>query len=172
MMLTEQDFIEWVEDLRSDDPAWRAVTLRTLWDMPTGDARILPYVEQLLYDKTPCVLGLPYIFGEIRWLAAKALAAERKTQGISTPVHVQNVVQPIYSSIITAAEEAAGLEYKPGIEGILENFWILRDMGYLPRIDMDILPLLDSPSPTPTPETAPALPIEQKSPQLALVPAI
>ena len=170
-MLTEQDFIEWVEDLKSDDPAWRAVTLRTLRDMPTGDARILPHVEQLLHDKTPCVLGLPYIFGEIRWLAANALAAEREAQGISTPVHLQNVVRPIYSPTITAAEEAVGLEYKPGIEGILVNLGILRDMGHLPRIDIDISPQLDSTIRVSTPESTHTLPTEQKSRHLALVPA-
>jgi hypothetical protein len=70
-MLTNQEFTELVEDLTSQEPDWRAITLRVLLKMPAADERVLPYLEQLLHDKRACLLGIPYIFGEVRWLAAK-----------------------------------------------------------------------------------------------------
>lgn len=165
--MTDQDFAEFVEDMMNGDITLRGASLRALSKLPTGDERFLPYLEQLLYDKTPCVLGIPYIFGEIRWLAAHALAAEREVQGILTPVRLQNVVRPIYTAGISEAEEAAGVEFKWGVEGVLENLPILRDMGYLPMYDLNLSPspkslLVSAPSPTP---------IEPRPRQLEFVPA-
>ena len=68
------------------------------------------------------------------------MAAERAALGINEPVGVQNVVKPINTAGITYAEEAANVEFKGGVEGVLENLAILRDMGYLPRIDLNLWP--------------------------------
>lgn len=87
-MMTDQDFTEFVEDMMNGDITLRASSVEALWKLPTGDKRFLPYLEELLHDKTPCVLGLPYIYGEIRWLAAHALAAEREVQGIGVLVYL------------------------------------------------------------------------------------
>ncbi|MGB0384997.1 MAG: hypothetical protein ACPGWR_09260 [Ardenticatenaceae bacterium] len=167
-MMTDQDFSEFVEDMMNGDITLRAASLEALWQRPTGDKRFLPYLEQLLHDKTPCVLGLPYVFGEIRWLAAQALAAEREVLGITKPVRLQNVVKPIYTAGISQAEQAAGVEFKWGVEGVLENLAILRDMGYLPMCELNLSPspkssLVAAPSPTP---------VEQRPRQLELVPAL
>lgn len=165
--MTDQDFTEFVEDMMNGDITLRASSVEALWKLPTGDERFLPYLEELLHDKTPCVLGLPYIYGEIRWLAAHALAAEREVQGISQPVRVQNVVKPIYTPGISKAEKAAGVEFKWGVEGVLENLAILRDMGYLPMYDLNL-----SPSPNSSLVSAPSpAPIEKPYRQLELVPA-
>lgn len=166
-MLTDQDFRDFVEDITNGTLRLRAGSLRALWQMPSRDPRLLPYLEHLLYDKTPCILGFPLIFGEVRWLAAQALAAERTALGIREPVRVQNVVHPIYTSGITQAEEAAGIEFKGGVEGVLENLAILRDLGYLPMYDLE-LPRKREPSFKPTSPK----PIIQQSPlKLALVPS-
>jgi len=146
-MLTNQDFTELAEDLRSEELSLRVATLKAFRKLPSGDARILPHLEPLLQDKTPCILGYPYIFGEVRWLAAHALAAERAALGMNQPVRVQNVVKPINTAGITYAEEAANVEFKGGVEGVLENLAILRDMGYLPLIDLDFLPFDKYPHP-------------------------
>ena len=139
-MLTDQDFTELMEGLTGPDESARGITLRALWQLPTGDKRFLPYLEELLNDKTPCLLGLPFIYGEIRWLAAQALAAEREAQGIMEPVYLENIVKPIYTDGISKAEEEAGVEFKWGVEGVLENLPILRDGGYLPMYDLELWP--------------------------------
>ncbi len=139
-MLTDQEFTELVEDLTGEDFSLQVATLQVLWQKPSRDKRILPYLEELLDDKTPCLLGLPFIYGEIRWLAAQALAAEREAQGIMEPVYLQNIVRPIYTDGISKAEMEAGVEFKWGVEGVLENLPILRDMGYLPMYDLELWP--------------------------------
>ena len=149
-MLTDQDFSELTEDLRSEDLSLRVATLKAFRKLPSGDPRILPHLERLLQDKTPCVLGYPYIFGEVRWLAAHALAAERAALGINQPVRVQNVVKPINTAGIAYAEEVANVEFKGGVEGVLENLAILREMGYLSLIDLDFLPFDKYPCPPKT----------------------
>ena len=64
-MLTDQEFTELLEDMNRDEVVWRAAALQDLWEFPSADPRILPYLEERLHDKTPCALGHPYIFGEI-----------------------------------------------------------------------------------------------------------
>lgn len=167
-MMTDQEFGEFVQDMMNGDITLRAASLRALWKRPSGDERFLPYLEQLLHDKTPCVLGFPYVFGEIRWLAAHALAAEQEVLGITKPVRLQNVVKPIYTAGISQAEQAAGVEFKWGVEGVLENLAILRDMDYLPMYDLNL-----SPSPKSRLVGAPAsTPMEQRPRKLKLVPAL
>jgi hypothetical protein len=124
----------------------------------------LPYLEELLDDKTPCLLGLPFVYGEIRWLAAQALAAEREAQGMTEPVYLENIVRPIYTDGISKAEREAGVEFKWGVEGVLENLAILRDMGYLPMYDLELWP-------RPTQKMALSTQSEQKGRQMELVPA-
>lgn len=82
-------------------------------------------------------------------------------------MRVQNIVKPIYTEGISKAEKAAGVEFKWGVEGVLENLAILRDMGYLPMYDLNLSP---SPKSSLVPEPSSAS-IEALSPQLELVPA-
>ena len=162
-MLANEDFIDLIQHLTGSDISLRAIALEDLWQYPSGDKRVLPYVEELLHDTTPCLLGIPFIFGEIRWLAAKALAAEREALGIGKPVRLWNVVRPIDMKEYTTARKAAQVELKPGVEGVLENIAILRDMGCLPLVDLNLYPKVkEAPQDVtflpPVPVLMPALP--------------
>ena len=64
-MLTEEDFTGVVQNLTSHDSSLRAIALENLWQVPSGDYRVIPYIKALLSDKTLCLLGIPYIFGEV-----------------------------------------------------------------------------------------------------------
>lgn len=64
-MLTDQELSEVVEDLTSSDASFRCVMLRVLWERPAADERLLPYLEYLLHDESPCLLAIPYRFGVI-----------------------------------------------------------------------------------------------------------
>ena len=64
-MLTDQEFTELVEDMNRGQVSLLAAALKDLWRYPSADERVLPYLEERLHDKTPCLLGIPYIFGEI-----------------------------------------------------------------------------------------------------------
>lgn len=139
-MLTEEDFTGVVQNLTSHDSSLRAIALENLWQVPSGDYRVIPYIKALLSDKTLCLLGIPYIFGEVRWLAAKALVAERERQGIPEGVQLQNVVQPLTMKEYAQARRTAQIALKGGIEGVVENLAILRDKGYLPMLDLHLWP--------------------------------
>ncbi|MGB0383961.1 MAG: hypothetical protein ACPGWR_03975 [Ardenticatenaceae bacterium] len=141
-MLTNEEWKESVEHLTGSDLSFKVVTLKDFWRYPSADPRLLPYLEDLIHDKTPCLLGIPYVFGEVRWLAAKALTAEREALEICKPVRLQNVVRPIDMKEYTSARKTAQVELKVGVEGVLENIAILRDMGYLPLIDLNLYPKL------------------------------
>ena len=117
-MLTSEDFSEFVQDMIGDDVSLRADGLQVLWESPSADERVLPYLSRLLYDKSPCLLSIPYLFGEIRWLAAHALAAERAALGIQKPVCLPQVVKPLETGDIVRAEYAAGIEPRGGVDGL------------------------------------------------------
>lgn len=159
-MLTDQEFTELLEDMYSDELSLRVAAVRNLWRYPTADPRILPYLEELLHDTTPCLLGIPYIFGEIRWLAAKALAAERAALGINEPVCV-TVVKPADTMDIMRAADKANFDLQGGVDGLIEDLGRLHQMGYMPMTLMELWPL-DKPA---------AMPMKARSAQPLLVPA-
>ncbi|MGB0383385.1 MAG: hypothetical protein ACPGWR_01055 [Ardenticatenaceae bacterium] len=157
-MLTNQEFREFVEDITSQDLSIRVATLKVFWDYPSADERVLPYLERLLNDKTPCLLGHPYIFGEIRWLAAHALAAERAALGIQKPVCLRNVVDPVDTADIIHAEQLANIDGRAGVEGLAESLAILRDMGYLQIYNMHLSDWLDEENKAPAMMMMPSMP--------------
>lgn len=130
------DFQETVASLQQDD--MRAISLRALKMSPLADERILPYLEELLTDTTPCVIALPYRFGEVRWLAAYALAEEREALGIKEPVRLPGVVRPLDTNELATLAQEANVHGRSGIEGILEEFAQLRELGKLPRYDLEL----------------------------------
>lgn len=139
-MLTKQEFVGVVEHLTGDDLSLRVAALKDLWHYPSSDERILPYLEQFLHDKTTCIIARPYLFAEVRWLAANALAAERKALAIDQVVELQHVVRPLDMRTYNKARKAANISFRVGVEGVLENLSILRDMGYLPMYDLLLSP--------------------------------
>jgi superfamily II DNA/RNA helicase len=139
-MLHDNEFQELVEDLSSPDVSIRVATLKTLCQDPTQDERVLPHLEALLNDTTPCVVMLPYRFGEIRWLAAKALAAEYDAIGFNESVHLHNAVRPLDTEEIVSIASAAGIKTRAGVDGVLETLATLRRMGRLPLCDLVLPP--------------------------------
>jgi len=165
-MLTDEDFEGTVEYLTGEHLGLRVGMLKVSWESPSADPRVLPYLEDLLHDKTPCVLGHPYVFGEIRWLAAKALAAERAALGINEPVRA-TVVSPAETRDIIKGEYEANIQPRGGVEGLLSNLAILRDMGYMPMVELNLWPL--GPASTPL---VPATSMKETFREPELVPAV
>lgn len=140
-MLSEYEVQEIIEDLDSQNTSMRVATLKDLRQDPSKDQRVLRHLERLLKDTTPGIVMLPYRFGEIRWLAAYALAAERAALGIKKPVHLQGVVRPFSTEeFVTIRNNAVGIEVKGGIEGVLKSMPILREQGKLPLYNLEIEP--------------------------------
>lgn len=139
-MLSDREFQELVEDLYTKDISMRVAALRTLCEEPSEDERILPHLEALLTDTTPCVVMLPYRFGEIRWLAAHALAAELTRLGRSKPIRLQGVVRPLDTEEFVAIRDSAGIKGRGGVDNVLETLPTLYEMGRLPLYDLELVP--------------------------------
>jgi hypothetical protein len=139
-MLSDTEFQELAEDLSSPDVSIRVETLKCLYREPAADERVLPYLENLLDDDTISVIFLPYRFGEVRWLAAKALVAERAALGHSQPICLDNVFQPINIEEFALLAHSAGIKSSGGLDGVLEALVILRKMNRLPLYTLRLVP--------------------------------
>lgn len=131
---SEEDVQALLSRLSSDDPKRRANALRGLAEAPLADRRILAAAEALLHDETLTLLSIPYVFGEVRWHAAAAVAALRGALQMSEVVRIPDVPVPLTTDKIGALARAAGLAPgRGGIEGVLETMARLRQLGLVPR---------------------------------------
>ncbi|MEU7532372.1 hypothetical protein AB0A74_42020 [Saccharothrix sp. NPDC042600] len=131
-MLTDEELGEIVDILKASDAHRRTTMLGVLAKAPTGDPRVLPVVEELLADDTPDLISVPMLFGEIRWVAAHALAAERRAASVPTPVELEGIPQPLSSDELSALVDRSGLPRRAGVDGMLTSFAALRERGLLP----------------------------------------
>lgn len=137
-MFTDDELAETIKWLESSNVADRAITLKSLWVWPSGDERLLPHVKRLLEDKTPCVVGIPVRYGEIRWLAAHALAAELKALGRQEPVRLADVVKPIDQEALVDLAQATNIAIGPDSNGPLNAFAELQARNKLPLYDLEL----------------------------------
>jgi hypothetical protein len=137
-MLSQDDFESLSSGLREGQPQERVYALRSIIEGPTRDTRLLPQLEALLKDDTPCVVSLPYLFGEVRWLAAHALASERASLGQVTPVQLKAVPRPQEMNALALLAQQHGIQHRGGVPGMLELFALLRQQGLLPVVDLTL----------------------------------
>ncbi|MFC5747977.1 hypothetical protein [Actinomadura rugatobispora] len=130
-MYTDDDLEQVLRDLASDVPRERVLTLQVLVYEPTGTERLLPRLRELLDDRTPALLGLPYLYGEVRWIAAHTLAKEYRACGIGERVVVADIPYPLGVNALGALAEAHHIVTRGGHEGCLAAFAELRARGLL-----------------------------------------
>lgn len=132
--MLEPDVHRLLADLESPQAKDRVCALRCLAEAPLADIRILSAAESLLVDETLAVLSIPYTFGEVRWVAAEAVAALRGALQRSDEVRLVDVPTPLTPDGLGALSEAVGLAgVTGGVEGSLDAFARLRALGQLPR---------------------------------------
>ncbi|MFI7583152.1 hypothetical protein ACH9DO_05090 [Kocuria sp. M1N1S27] len=129
---------ELVAMLHSRQTSVRVATLQTLMEDPTGDAAVRSSVEDLLSDRTPAVVAIPALVGEVRWLAAQALSSERRAAGIDQAVVVDDVPLPRTPTELARSATAAGLPVKGGNEGAFSSWSALVARGALATEDLVI----------------------------------
>jgi hypothetical protein len=127
-------FLTW---LSSGEVQERAAALRAQAGRPLADPRLLARAEELLSDTTPCLLEIPYVFGEVRWRATQAVAALRAALGKVEPVELRDVPVSISVRKLAQLADAHGLiSTGRGNEAMLDYFAQLRERGLLPRGDV------------------------------------
>ncbi len=120
--------------LSDGNPRARANMLRAIAELPHASAELLAACEKLLADQTITLLSLPYRFGEIRWLAADAVAAVRGVLGIAEPVVIQNVMPSLTTNDVMRLATAAGMSMRgTGVDGVIETLRSLAAAGKVPR---------------------------------------
>ncbi|WP_164928962.1 hypothetical protein [Gloeobacter violaceus] len=132
-MLADNDLNSLIQALQSSDDNRAATALTVLIERPTADVRLLPHLEALLTRHSACVIARPFIFGELRLLAARALAEERGAAGILEPVQIEDAAQPLRTTEIELLGKEAGLKTRGGVAGILDAYNQLNALGKLPR---------------------------------------
>lgn len=132
-----EEFLQ--ENLSSPEAQNRAEALRRLQYWPTGDARMRSLAEGLLKDKAPCRISVSSAGGEIRWLAAHALAAARFASGRFEPVRLPGAVAPLVWQKLAALEKTRNEaeEYRD----MRPSFTRLRDQGRLPMYEFEFPPI-------------------------------
>jgi hypothetical protein len=126
----------WRDDLDSADLDTRVNALRTILDRPTGDLWVVATLEAMVDDRLIAALTIPYRFGEIRVLAAAALAAERASVGDPRPVRLENCPALLGTDQLWTLAEEHGIETAGLSEP--EVYAALREDGALPLTDLEL----------------------------------
>lgn len=138
--LSHEDYHDLAAALAHAEAAERASALAACLQAPTGDPRLRPLIERLLDDRTPVIVSAPFRYGELRWLAAHALAGERAAAGVRDPVEIPDALPPLGTAELLRAAEAAGVPVAAGAEGLLSAFGALRERGLLSRRPLRLVP--------------------------------
>lgn len=136
-MWDEEKFKEFVRAMEDTEPILKCLLCQRMANSPSGDARVLPYLEKALADETICRYMIPPTYAQVRWMAAMALAAERQVQGIHESVKLIQAVEPMLndkaSKIIDTHSQSFGIKsYK-----YAEQLNFLREAGLLKLIDVE-----------------------------------
>ncbi|MBK7074914.1 MAG: hypothetical protein IPH44_21705 [Myxococcales bacterium] len=131
---SEENVRALLEQLASAEPRRRANALRALAEAPVAEQRLLSAAESMLADESLTILSIPYLFGEVRWHAAAAVAALRGALQVREHVHLLDVPGPLTTDKIDQLATQAGLGTgRGGIDGVLETLEQLRALGLIPR---------------------------------------
>jgi hypothetical protein len=105
---SEENVRALLEQLASAEPRRRANALRALAEAPVAEQRLLSAAESMLADESLTILSIPYLFGEVRWHAAAAVAALRGALQVREHVHLLDVPGPLTTDKIDQLATQAG----------------------------------------------------------------
>jgi hypothetical protein len=128
-----------LDRLRSDDPGTRIRALQFLGRSPDVRPQVMTELERLVEDRTCGMLDVPYRYGEIRTLAAEALAVARAKIGDLRLVRIEAVPPGLTTDRMAPYSDQAGLPRLGGPRP-LERYILLRDGGHLPLRDYEFDP--------------------------------
>lgn len=136
-MFTEDDFLYFKKLMESESADDRVGAFAHFMSRPSGDSRVLPLIEAALEDNTVVRVWIPITYGEIRVIAARALAAERAAQGINELVKMNGMPAPLHTDALSELEVEHGVEFEThcsGEESGIKRYCNVRDLGLVPKI--------------------------------------
>lgn len=150
-MNTEESFEKYVDEIEQAELRDVGFNLMLIERWPTGDPRMLAYLDGYLEDTRPTMITFaPEYYAEVRYAAGRALAAERGVQGIKEGVLVPASVIPLKSGDMVNIAQKAQLDF---IYDPLKLLTLLmekelaprRHHGFSPRIPPNWLNKVDKP---------------------------
>jgi hypothetical protein len=131
--------------LRSDEVRQRVAVLRTLLVSPRLEPPVVEAIEDLLGDRQVAILSIPYSYGEIRYLAAEALAAARAVARRMADVVI---LDPGYRSLSPRRLGELVSAADPSVRRLrhLEQYAWLRDHGRLEAKRLEFDPRMYDPA--------------------------
>lgn len=142
----EPNDVAWqLAELQSVDPESRTYILRAIAANPLADEQILAACERLLDDRTIALLSIPYSFGEIRWLAAIAVATLRGVLGRTENVVIDDAFEPVTSAEALAKDAGITPSAVGGPKGTIETLERLAAVNRLPRRRIVREPIIPEP---------------------------
>jgi hypothetical protein len=142
-MMNDDDFEFALECLTGHDVMDKVYWCQIHLERPGADPRVLPYLEPLLTDTTPCCIALPPHYAELRWMAAQAMASELNACGIRDNRVLEGLVLPLSERELIAAAMQAGIADpkwfetfdRDNLEACIPT---LRDAGLLTLVDYEL----------------------------------
>lgn len=131
--MEDSDLSYTINALRSPEARNRVSILKVLRQSDRADEQVLPHIEELLNDLTPCMIDVkPIRFSEIRFLAGQALKTQRRLLGMDKPVDFSGFVQQIPAGQRLLLADEMSILSDEFDENYPEVFAKLREMGKLP----------------------------------------
>lgn len=125
-----------LNELSAPDPRRRTLMLGVLVDAPSGRAELVARLQELLADIEVTVLGLPFLVGEVRWVAAHALAAEYQASAVERSVLLTDVPEPLNAEKLLELARSHHLRVDGDLGGLLTAYVNLRVRNLLVRGDL------------------------------------
>lgn len=138
MSWTDEEFNEFAQIMSGGNSNDIALHLRVISNDPTGDPRVIPILERLCADKRIVRVQIPIRYGEIAYLAAFALWAEKLACKLDGKIRITTAVVDPHD--LTKLTERHGVTIPRGIGGILVAAQTLADMGKLPQMVLELDP--------------------------------
>jgi hypothetical protein len=139
--MEDSDLSYTINALRSPEARNRISILKVLCRSDRADEQVLPHIEELLNDLTPCMIDVkPICFSEIRFLAGQALKRQRRLLGIEKPVNFSGFIHQIEAGDLLLLAEEMNISSHNFQETFPEVFEKLRDLGKLALCDKEGYP--------------------------------
>lgn len=143
MSWTNEDFNNFTKTISEGKVNHIIATLKNKTVAPSGDPRLIPILEGLCADKRIAQIDIPFRYGEIAYLAAFALCAEKHKCNMEGKIRITTAV-PLDENAVIELTEHHGVIIPPGISGITLAIQTLAEMGMLPQIILELDPAQDN----------------------------
>lgn len=141
MNWTDEDLNTFVKIISEGSLKDIVIELQDISSYPGGDPRAIPFLEGLCTDKRLTTISIPYMYGEIAYLAAFALCAEKHKLKLDGKIRITTAV-PL--SVNEAARLAREHEIAVIPAGIMAALQMLADKGKLPPMILELDPAQDN----------------------------